>query len=379
MSKTVDSATTEYVVDLAATLPVVISDTDALYLYGLDIIAEQLAGADRYYYVHDGLGSVRQLLDNTGQIAETYAYDPFGVPLAGGSVPNPYRFTGEAWDADVELLYLRARYYQPGTGRFVTKDPWRGDIREPGTLNGFVYVQNNAVNYTDPSGLWGPGAFPKPPLPDSEQIRDVAGTFRIPPELLGALLQTVVEIDYDWDDFLVDGAVMGLLLTKERWGTPATALLAEVVINALPEAISTGLAQMQYGTARGVENWLAQSIAENLADCEYLEMRERLPSTQSRSELAWQLMLPGRATVYAAAHLRQIMEYRFELPVNIAALSDEDMALVAALYNGGMYNSDITHYSHNKFGNYIINSGLLDPWRRRLGLASRWKPGPGGR
>ena len=162
VGKTVGGATTDYLVDLAATLPVVISDTDAVYLYGLDIIAEQLAlrqgsgQAQRYYYVHDGLGSVRHLLDNTGQIAETYAYDPFGVALSGGSVPNPYRFTGEAWDAEMELLYLRARYYQPRTGRFVTKDPWKGDVWRPGTLDLYVYVQNNAVNYADPSGLQGP-------------------------------------------------------------------------------------------------------------------------------------------------------------------------------------------------------------------------------
>ena len=151
-SKTIDGTTTDYVVDLAATLPVVISDTDAIYLYGLDIIAEQLAQSDRYYYLHDGLGSVRQLLDNTGQIAETYAYDPFGVPLSGGTLPNAYRFTGEAWDAEVALLYLRARYYQPETGRFVTKDPWRGDRWQPGTLHGFVYVTNNPVNLLDPTG-----------------------------------------------------------------------------------------------------------------------------------------------------------------------------------------------------------------------------------
>jgi hypothetical protein len=83
----------------APTLPVVISDTDAVYVYGLDIIAEQLAGADRYYYMHDGLGSVRQLLDSSGHIATRYAYDPFGVPLSGDGVPNPWRFTREAWDA----------------------------------------------------------------------------------------------------------------------------------------------------------------------------------------------------------------------------------------------------------------------------------------
>ena len=138
----------------------VISDTDAIYLYGLDIIAQQQA--ERYYYVHDGLGSVRQLVDSTGQIATNYAYDPFGVPLSAGTVPNPWRFTGEAWDAEVELLYLRARYYQPGTARFVTQDPWPGSVWRPGTLNSYVYVTNNPVNLVDPSGLNGPGPlFPE--------------------------------------------------------------------------------------------------------------------------------------------------------------------------------------------------------------------------
>jgi RHS repeat-associated protein len=157
--KTIGGATSDYLVDLAATLPVVITDTDAVYLYGLDIIAEQLAGAERYYYVHDGLGSVRQLVDSAGQIESRYAYDPFGVPLEGTGVQNPWQFTGEAWDAEVELLYLRARYYQPGTGRFMTKDPWPGDVSNPGTLHGYTYVLNSPVNYADPSGLdfTGPG------------------------------------------------------------------------------------------------------------------------------------------------------------------------------------------------------------------------------
>jgi len=131
-------------------MPVVISDTEAVYLYGLDIIAQQQS--ERLYYVHYGLGSVRQLVDSTGQIQANYAYDPFGVPLAGGEVPNPYQFTGEAWDAEVELLYLRARYYQPETGRFVTKDPWAGNPAQPATLNHYVYAGNNPVNLLDPSG-----------------------------------------------------------------------------------------------------------------------------------------------------------------------------------------------------------------------------------
>ena len=58
-SKTAGGTTTDYVLDLATTLPVVISDTDAIYLYGLDIVAEQLAGSQRYYLMHDGLAGVR--------------------------------------------------------------------------------------------------------------------------------------------------------------------------------------------------------------------------------------------------------------------------------------------------------------------------------
>ncbi len=124
-----DGDTTQHVLDLTASLPVVISDTEAVYLYGLDIIAQQQA--ETLYYFHDGLGSVRQLLHSTGDLEANYAYDPFGVPVVAGDAANPYRFTGEAWDEEVELLYLRARYYQPETGRFITKDPWEGDQWAP--------------------------------------------------------------------------------------------------------------------------------------------------------------------------------------------------------------------------------------------------------
>ena len=146
-----------YVLDLAATLPVVISDTEAVYLYGLDIIAQQQS--ERLHYMHDGLGSVRQLVDTTGQVETSYSYDPFGVPVVAGDVSNPYQFTGEAWGEEVELLYLRARYYQPGTGRFITKDPWAGDMWEPGSLHRYSYVRGNPVNGTDPTGLEGPGPY----------------------------------------------------------------------------------------------------------------------------------------------------------------------------------------------------------------------------
>jgi RHS repeat-associated protein len=79
------------------------------------------------------------------------------VPVMAGDGSNPYQFTGEAWDAEVELLYLRARYYQPETGRFITKDPWVGNVWQPSTLNRYVYVRNDPVKSIDLGGLNGGG------------------------------------------------------------------------------------------------------------------------------------------------------------------------------------------------------------------------------
>jgi hypothetical protein len=92
----------------------VISDTESLYLYGLDIIAQQQY--ERLYYAHDGLGSVRQLVDTTGNIETNYAYDPFGVPVVAGDVSNPYQFTGEAWDGELIGMFVTLASYGLDTG-----------------------------------------------------------------------------------------------------------------------------------------------------------------------------------------------------------------------------------------------------------------------
>jgi RHS repeat-associated protein len=121
---------------------------------------------------HPSAGLRAGLVDTTGQIETDYAYDPFGVPLVEGEAYNPYQYTGEAWDAEVELLYLRARYYQPEVGRFVTLDRVPGEPERPSTLNHYLYVVDNPVNRVDPSGLEGPdphgtsdGEWRQPPTP----------------------------------------------------------------------------------------------------------------------------------------------------------------------------------------------------------------------
>ena len=58
------------------------------------------------------------------------------------------------WDQESELLYLRARYYEPETGRFLSRDSYEGNLQNPLSRHLYAYVGNNPVNYVDPSGNW---------------------------------------------------------------------------------------------------------------------------------------------------------------------------------------------------------------------------------
>ena len=87
-----------------------------------------------------------------------YAYDAFGKVLSQTeAISNPFKFVGAfgVMDEGNGLLYMRARYYDPSTGRFISKDP----IGWAGGLNLYGYVGGNPVNRIDPSGLL-EGLFP---------------------------------------------------------------------------------------------------------------------------------------------------------------------------------------------------------------------------
>ncbi len=95
----------------------------------------------------------RQLADASVNFALTRSYGPFGDPLvttgAGWSI---YGFTGEQRDA-TGLVYLRARYYGPQWGRFLSRDVWEGDPNQPMSYDAWLYVYANPANRTDPAGL----------------------------------------------------------------------------------------------------------------------------------------------------------------------------------------------------------------------------------
>jgi RHS repeat-associated protein len=89
-------------------------------------------------------------LNATGQVVNEYEYNPWGVAtVIAEGVPQPLRYAAREWDATVGLYQVRARWYDPHTGRFVSEDP----IGLAGGINGYVYAANNPINATDPYGL----------------------------------------------------------------------------------------------------------------------------------------------------------------------------------------------------------------------------------
>jgi len=62
------------------------------------------------------------------------------------------RCSGEQYDPDLGLYYLRARYYNPQTGRFMSRDPQDGDLTDPKTLHKYLYAGGDPVNAKDPTG-----------------------------------------------------------------------------------------------------------------------------------------------------------------------------------------------------------------------------------
>ncbi len=75
------------------------------------------------YYVQNAHGDVVNLTDADGAITKTYRYDAFGVERSiSNADTNAFRYCGEYFDAESGTIYLRARYYNPVTGRFTQRD-----------------------------------------------------------------------------------------------------------------------------------------------------------------------------------------------------------------------------------------------------------------
>lgn len=163
VAETVNGLTTTYLLDdLNPTgYPQVIDEllggsVTLTYTYGRQRISQNqiqgTAGAPRFYG-YDGQGNVRIITNASGAVTDTYSYSAFGSRLTcSGSTLNEFQYSGEQSDSLLGLYYLRARYYNPPTGRFMTMDPASGNLSDPPTFHRYLYTRNDPVNRIDPTG-----------------------------------------------------------------------------------------------------------------------------------------------------------------------------------------------------------------------------------
>ena len=162
--------------------------TTNLYVWGLDLsgslqgaggiggLLSARLGTNNVCYTFDANGNVSDLVDSqSGSIAAHYEYSPFGeTVVATGPLAkaNPFRFSTKYTDDEIAMLYYGYRFYSPGFGRFLSKDPigeefvvrqlMRGNPllaqsrlnRVSSQTQPYVFVFNDPQDKFDPHGLW---------------------------------------------------------------------------------------------------------------------------------------------------------------------------------------------------------------------------------
>jgi RHS repeat-associated protein len=128
---------------------------EAEYVYdeGTDRPYAMLTGATTVtgvrYYAQDDMGNVNGQFQNSKTPTQTVTYGDWGLPEVTGDTTNRLTWKGLSYDPDVGLIYVRARWYDPNIGRFVSEDP----LGLQAGINPYVFANNDPINGTDPSGM----------------------------------------------------------------------------------------------------------------------------------------------------------------------------------------------------------------------------------
>jgi RHS repeat-associated protein len=152
-----EGKTTRYVYDATGNRLETHSDeTSSYYIFrGLRHVARRIVDNAsqtevRHYYGTDHLGSTVLVTGDAGEVLWSGETNPFGDSVSGEGIVGEserIKYTGKDFDEDAGLYYFNARWYDPGTGRFITEDPIRYGVAW------YAYVANNPISYIDPSGL----------------------------------------------------------------------------------------------------------------------------------------------------------------------------------------------------------------------------------
>ncbi len=255
---------TTYKWDRASGLPMLLSETTTnvgttYYIYGpAGLPIEQInANGSVYFIHHDQLGSTRMITDVSGNAVATISYDAYGNERArSGTASSPFGFAGQYSDAESGFQYLRARYYDPTTGQFLTRDPI-----EAITRSAYGYVYGNPLNATDPSGLYpGEGFVKKAAETVDTTAKAIKGTATT---LVGALDQPLAGCNDASIPFVRVARGVGSTLVGRASGTsgnPLADLKKQIddYFNARPAHFDPGICVVvcyDHDFSNGMNNW----------------------------------------------------------------------------------------------------------------------------
>jgi RHS repeat-associated protein len=154
IAQVIGGSRTDYRLDPVGLSEVLVETTGGQSNYYLSGLA-QYSSSGAEYFAHDRLGSIRHLVAPDGGLNLTQSFDPFGNLLAQeGTSRSIFGYAGEQTDP-TGLIFLRARYYDPAVGRFLSADTIIPDPLRSVGWNRYAYVENNPIRYTDPSGYCG--------------------------------------------------------------------------------------------------------------------------------------------------------------------------------------------------------------------------------
>ena len=138
------------------------STQSTAYVWGNQLIRQTRGSAASLYPAADAANDLFPLqghlntslgaVDANGNLVEQTAGDAYGNLAQQTGLKQSHPYTGEYWDQDSQLLYLRARWYDPKVARFVSADPFEGKQRNPRSLNRYAYAHSDPVHNADPSG-----------------------------------------------------------------------------------------------------------------------------------------------------------------------------------------------------------------------------------
>ena len=378
-SATTGGVTQSFVWDVTAAYPLLLTDAEHAYVYGVAGVPLAQVGLDdgAVDYLHvDALGSVVATTDAAGTVTAEGDYDLYGVPLSDvGADPvgavTRFGYAGEYTDP-TGYIYLRARYYDPATAQFLTVDPLVDTTGNP-----YGYTGGNPLQYVDPLGLdalqdfgdWVAGFGDTLTFGGTREIR------RLINYLAWGETDDMVDncsVFYEWGGYAGNIASLVPLTGGLAWATRGLSALAPRATAAVSNAVARTTAAVSNAVARATA-----AVSRGMA-----RVSDNIAVAMARGADAGSVSLPGRGaanTARTSGELRPVgavLESIDDVYANPQLLSGQHPVMVESMLRGtpGWRIETLGRGSHAGQG-WVFRqyTGAGNP----TGLQLRWHPGGG--